>query len=75
MAASDRVICLNRHVCCSGVPESVAQHPEYTRLFGAEAARAFGLYQHHHDHRHDLAGEPERDCACDAEPPAGGSRA
>ena len=34
MAQSDRVICLNRHVCCSGVPESVAQHPEYARLSG-----------------------------------------
>ncbi len=58
MAQSDRVICLNRHVCCSGVPQSVAQHPEYARLFGPQAARAFGLYQHSHDHRHDLAGEP-----------------
>ena len=59
MAQSDRVICLNRHVCCSGVPQSVAQHPEYARLFGAQAARAFALYHHHHDHRHDLAGEPQ----------------
>ena len=59
MAQSDRVICLNRHVCCSGVPQSVAQHPEYARLFGAQAARAFGLYHHHHDHSHDLAGEPQ----------------
>jgi zinc transport system ATP-binding protein len=58
MAQSDRVICINRHVCCSGVPQSVAQHPEYARLFGPQAARAFGLYHHHHDHRHDLAGEP-----------------
>jgi zinc transport system ATP-binding protein len=58
MAQSDRVICLNRHVCCSGIPQSVAQHPEYARLFGPQAARAFGLYHHHHDHRHDLAGEP-----------------
>ena len=58
MAQSDRVVCLNRHVCCSGVPQSVAQHPEYARLFGPQAARAFGLYHHHHDHRHDLAGEP-----------------
>jgi len=58
MAQSDRVICLNRHVCCSGVPQSVAQHPEYARLFGPQAARAFGLYHHHHDHSHDLAGEP-----------------
>jgi zinc transport system ATP-binding protein len=40
------------------VPQSVAQHPEYARLFGPQAARAFGLYHHRHDHRHDLAGEP-----------------
>lgn len=58
MAQSDRVICLNRHVCCSGVPRSVAQHPEYARLFGPQAAQAFGVYHHEHDHRHDLAGEP-----------------
>ena len=59
MAQSDRVICLNRHVCCSGVPHSVAQHPEYARLFGAQAARALALYHHQHDHRHDLAGDPD----------------
>ena len=60
MAQSDRVVCLNRHVCCSGVPETVAQHPEYMRLFGPEEARSFAVYQHHHDHRHDLAGETSR---------------
>ena len=58
MAQSDRVICVNRHVCCSGVPETVARDPSYERLFGAHAARAFAIYSHHHDHRHDLAGEP-----------------
>jgi zinc transport system ATP-binding protein len=61
MASSDRVICLNGHVCCSGVPETVSKHPEYVRLFGAEAARALAVYQHHHDHRHDLGGTPLRD--------------
>ncbi len=71
MAQSDRVICLNRHVCCSGVPETVAQHPEYTRLFGPEGARAFAVYQHHHDHRHDLAGETAP--APQGERPAGGT--
>src|SRR5262245_44737064 len=65
MAQSDRVICLNRHVCCSGVPQSVAQHPEYARLFGPTAARALGLYHHHHDHRHDLTGEPRPPAAAD----------
>lgn len=57
MAQSDRVLCINRHVCCHGVPETVSRHPEYVRLFG-EAARAFGIYQHHHDHEHGLGGEP-----------------
>lgn len=57
MAASDRVVCLNRHVCCSGVPRVVARDPEYERLFGRDAVRAFAVYEHHHDHAHDLAGE------------------
>jgi zinc transport system ATP-binding protein len=70
MGRSDRVICLNRHVCCSGVPETVAQHPAYGRLFGAEAARAFAVYRHHHDHSHDLAGHPHPVSASD-EPPRG----
>ena len=56
MSASDRVVCVNQHVCCQGVPETVAQHPEYQRLFGMEAARSFALYRHAHDHSHDLAG-------------------
>jgi zinc transport system ATP-binding protein len=68
MAQSDRVICLNRHVCCSGVPQSVLQHPEYARLFGPQAARAFALYQHRHDHRHDLAGDPHPPTAADLPP-------
>lgn len=58
MAQSDRVVCLNRHVCCSGVPHAVAAHPEYVRLFGPEVARSLAIYHHHHDHRHDIAGEP-----------------
>jgi zinc transport system ATP-binding protein len=58
MAQSDRVVCLSRHICCQGVPETVAQHPEYVRLFGDAAARALGIYRHSHDHAHDLAGVP-----------------
>ena len=71
MAQSDRVICLNRHVCCSGVPHSVAQHPEYARLFGPQAADAFGVYQHKHDHSHDLTGAP---CPADNRQSGVGSR-
>ena len=69
MAQSDRVVCLNRHVCCHGVPETVAQHPEYVRLFGASMARAFAVYTHHHDHAHDLEGKPLPPEADSAAPP------
>ncbi len=57
MARSDRVICLNGHVCCSGKPEDVSQHASYVRIFGPRAATALGVYRHHHDHHHDLTGE------------------
>jgi zinc transport system ATP-binding protein len=57
MAATDRVICLNRHVCCSGAPEAVSRHPDYLELFGPRAAAAVAIYSHDHDHAHDLAGE------------------
>jgi zinc transport system ATP-binding protein len=73
MAQSDRVICLNRHVCCSGVPQSVAEHPEYARLFGPQAAHAFAVYRHAHDHSHDLAGAP-CPAAAGSRQPAVGSR-
>lgn len=58
MAKTNRVVCLNRHVCCSGRPEAVAAHPAYAELFGSEAARAFAVYTHHHDHTHDATGAP-----------------
>jgi zinc transport system ATP-binding protein len=57
MAATDRVVCLNRHVCCSGAPEAVTRHPEYLDLFGPRAAAGLAIYSHDHDHAHDLAGE------------------
>lgn len=53
MAASDRVICLNGHVCCQGSPEQVASSPEYQTLFGASTDGAMALYRHEHDHDHD----------------------
>lgn len=55
MRASDRVVCLNGHVCCEGAPESVVSAPEYRALFGEEAHGALAIYAHHHDHSHDHA--------------------
>ena len=52
MAASDRVICLNGHVCCHGTPEHVASAPEYRALFGSGTHGALALYRHEHDHAH-----------------------
>ncbi|MFN4088681.1 MAG: ATP-binding cassette domain-containing protein [Alphaproteobacteria bacterium] len=57
MAATDRVVCLNRHVCCAGHPEDVSRDPAYIALFGPRAARELAVYHHDHDHRHDLHGE------------------
>lgn len=53
MSASDRVICLNGHVCCEGAPEHVASAPEYRALFGAGTQGALALYRHNHSHDHD----------------------
>lgn len=52
MAATDRVICLNGHICCSGTPKAVASSAEYKALFGARAASTLAVYEHHHDHTH-----------------------
>ena len=57
MSATDRVLCLNQHLCCSGAPEAVSRHPEYLRLFGPRAAAELAVYTHHHDHSHAPSGE------------------
>ncbi|WP_224815471.1 metal ABC transporter ATP-binding protein [Hasllibacter sp. MH4015] len=57
MAASDRVICLNGHICCEGHPETVATAPEYRALFGSGTQGTLALYRHAHDHNHDHAAD------------------
>lgn len=57
MAATDRVVCLNHHVCCTGRPESIIGEPEFRALFGAAVADRLALYHHHHDHEHDAHGD------------------
>ena len=56
MSASDRVICLNGHVCCEGAPEHVSAAPEYRALFGLGTGGAMALYRHVHDHDHEGSG-------------------
>jgi zinc transport system ATP-binding protein len=55
MSTTDQVVCLNRHVCCSGHPEQVSFDPAFVELFG-EDAKSLAIYTHHHDHEHDLHG-------------------
>ena len=54
MRASDRVICVNGHICCQGTPENVATSPEYQTLFGSKIDGSFALYRHKHNHNHDV---------------------
>jgi len=53
MAATDTVVCLNHHVCCTGRPEAVRVDPAYLALFGAARGGELAVYHHHHDHVHD----------------------
>lgn len=59
MAKTDDVVCLHHHVCCSGTPAAISQHPSYIALFGTQRNEALALYHHHHSHHHhDLSGQP-----------------
>jgi len=60
MAATDEVLCINQHLCCSGHPDAVSKHPAYLDLFGAIDAKTLAVYTHHHDHSHDLHGNVVR---------------
>ena len=67
MASTDHVICLNTHVCCSGHPEAISADPAYIELFGASQAATLALYNHHHNHSHDLHGNVVSSDCCDTE--------
>lgn len=58
MRRSDRVICLNGHICCEGTPSDVSLAPEYQALFGVDNEGALALYHHEHDHSHDTVAVP-----------------
>ncbi len=57
MTATDHVVCLNGHVCCSGSPMDVAKNNEYKSLFGEQASQILSVYEHKHDHVHSDEGE------------------
>jgi len=66
MSASDRVVCLNGHVCCEGTPAVVASAPEYRALFGTGTGGALALYRHEHDHGHDGHSHADHEAAHNA---------
>ena len=55
MASTDRVVCLNNHICCSGHPHQIRQHPAYLKMFGRESDE-LAVYTHYHDHEHAVDG-------------------
>ena len=56
MSATDFVLCLNGHVCCSGAPHKVVKNSKYKELFGDRASNILSLYEHKHDHTHSQDG-------------------
>ena len=60
MSATDHVVCLNGHVCCSGTPSDVAKNNEYKALFGEQASQTLSIYEHKHDHVHSNDGEVKK---------------
>lgn len=56
MSATDHVVCLNGHVCCSGTPVDVAQDKNYKELFGEHSSQLLSIYEHDHNHTHSPDG-------------------
>lgn len=50
MSSTDRVLCMQNHICCSGNPQEISVHPTYQKLFGAKIAAHFAIYKHNHSH-------------------------
>jgi zinc transport system ATP-binding protein len=57
MSSTDHVVCMNRHVCCSGHPEQVSSDPTFIEMFGVPGAESLALYSHHHNHVHNAHGD------------------
>ena len=58
MAAADHVVCLNRHICCTGHPREVRSDPAYLALFpGGHPGEGLAIYRHAHDHAHTTGGD------------------
>lgn len=65
MAQTNKVVCINQHICCEGHPDHISHHPAFIELFGREISESLAPYTHHHDHQHDLHGNVLLKTACD----------
>jgi zinc transport system ATP-binding protein len=67
MARTDRVVCLDGHVCCVGRPVQVAAEPAFQRLFGDRLGDVMALYRHRQDHHHHVHGQRHHHAALEVE--------
>ena len=56
MSEVNYVICLNQHICCHGLPDSITKDQEFIKMFGTNLNK-LAFYNHHHNHQHNLNGE------------------
>lgn len=49
MKSTNAVLCLNQHLCCSGHPRAISEHPNFQNLYGNDF-KELAVYEHHHDH-------------------------
>lgn len=59
--ASQKVICLNKHICCMGKPDAVTGSKAYKTLFPQAKPQPLDIapYTHQHDHAHDHLMTPQ----------------
>lgn len=67
MARTDRVLCLDGHICCAGEPLEVAGDPMFQRLFGHRISDVMALYRHRHDHHHHGTSDRHHHAALETE--------
>ena len=66
MSATDYVVCLNGHVCCSGTPKNIVKNKKYQELFGEHVSQTLSFYEHKHDHAHTADGDIKKNHKNDA---------
>jgi zinc transport system ATP-binding protein len=53
MKESTQVLCLYRHICCMGQPETIIKDSQFNDLFADQMDELMATYEHHHNHCHE----------------------